>query len=308
MKLVYFDDYRLGVLKSDRVVDVTATVADVPYVDREDIVNRLIVRFDSYRARLEKVAVAAEGIALSSVKLRPPVPRPSSIFCMAVNYLDGMFPPKEIDAFQKAPTTLIGPGDTMVLPDIPASIFEGEAELAVVIGAPAEAVSEADALKHVFGYMNFIDGSARDLPGRTNPFFQMKSRKTFAPIGPYLVTADEVTDPQNLNVKLWINGTLKQDYSTRDMNHKIARCISWLSGMQPLLPGDIIACGTHHAGLSAFMDDDVVEMEIAPLGKLVIGVRDDLRRTWSRETRADRKGMTPITTPQLTGKYAEQGK
>jgi 2-keto-4-pentenoate hydratase/2-oxohepta-3-ene-1,7-dioic acid hydratase in catechol pathway len=304
MKLAYFDDYRLGLVKGERVVDVTVLVADLSHGEREEILNRLIARFDAYRARLEAAASASEGIPLASVTLRPPVPRPSSIFCMAVNYLDDMFPPKEIDAFQKAPSTIIGPGDTMILPDIPASIFEGEAELAVVIGARAEAVSEADAMDHVFGYMNFIDGSARDLPGRTNPFFQMKSRKTFAPIGPYLVTADEIADPQNLDVKLWVNGVLKQDYSTRDMNHKIQRCIAWLSGMQPLLPGDIIACGTHHAGLSAFMDGDVVEMEIRPLGRLKIGVRDDLKRTWSRETRADRKGMTPPTTPQLTGKYA----
>lgn len=308
MKLVYFNDDRLGVVKGETVIDVTAILTDVPQRDRQDLLNGLIVRFDAYRARLEQAVARSEGVPMASVTLKPPVPRPNSIFCMAVNYLDGMFPPKEIDAFQKAPTTIIGPGDVMVLPDIPASIFEGEAELAVVIGAPAEAVSEADAFKHVFGYMNFIDGSARDLPGRTNPFFQMKSRKTFAPIGPYLVTADEVADPHDLGVKLWVNGVLKQDYSTKDMNHKIARCISWLSGMQPLLPGDVIACGTHHAGLSAFMDGDAVEMEIAPLGRLIIGVRDDLKRTWSRETRADRKGMTPITTPQLTGKYAEQGK
>jgi len=304
MKFVYFDDYRLGVVKGERLVDVTVLVADLPQGEREEILNRLIVRFDAYRAKLAAAASASEGIPLASVTLKPPVPRPSSIFCMAVNYLDGMFPPKEIDAFQKAPSTIIGPEDTMILPDIPASIFEGEAELAVVIGARAEAVSEADAMDHVFGYMNFIDGSARDLPGRTNPFFQMKSRKTFAPIGPYLVTADEIADPQNLDVKLWVNGVLKQDYSTRDMNHKIRRCIAWLSGLQPLLPGDIIACGTHHAGLSAFMDGDVVEMEIAPLGRLKIGVRDDLKRTWSRETRGDRKGMTPPTAPQLTGKYA----
>ncbi len=308
MKLAYFDDYRLGVVKGERVIDVTAHVADLAHGEREDILNRLIARFDAYRAKLEQAASQAKGIALASVTLRPPVPRPSSIFCMAVNYLDGIVPPKEIDAFQKAPSTIIGPDDTMVLPDIPASIFEGEAELAVVIGARADAVREADAMQYVFGYMNFIDGSARDLPGRTNPFFQMKSRKTFAPIGPYLVTADEVADPQNLDVKLWVNDILKQDYSTQDMNHKIARCIAWLSGMQPLASGDIIACGTHHGGLSAFMDGDAVEMEIAPLGRLRIGVRDDLKRTWSRETRADRKGMTPPTAPQLTGKYAGEGR
>jgi 2-keto-4-pentenoate hydratase/2-oxohepta-3-ene-1,7-dioic acid hydratase in catechol pathway len=308
MKLAYFNDYRLGVVKAGRVVDVTSVAADIPHGEREDIMNRLIEGFARYRGKLEEAASRSDGVPLTAVTLRPPLPRPSSIFCMAVNYLDGIVPPREIDAFQKAPSTIIGPGETMVLPDIPASIFEGEAELAVVIGKRTENVGEGEAMQHVFGYTNFIDGSARDLPARLNPFFQMKSRKTFAPIGPYVVTADEVADPQDLTVKLWVNGVLKQDYSTRDMNHKIVRCISWLSNMQPLLPGDIIACGTHHAGLSAFMDGDSIEIEIAPLGRLTIGVRDELKRTWSRETRADRKGMTPPMTPQLTGKYADQAK
>ena len=97
---------------------------------------------------------------------------------------------------------MIGDGDTMVLPDVPASIFEGEAELALVIGKPATRVSQADAMKHIFGYTCFIDGSARGLPPPGNVFFQMKSRDTFAPIGPWIVTADEIADPQNLNITL----------------------------------------------------------------------------------------------------------
>src|SRR5204862_2462227 len=125
--------------------------------------------------------------------------------------------------FHKSPNAIIGPGDTMVLPDAPASVFEGEAELALVIGKRASNVAAADAMSYIFGYLNFIDGSARGL--KPDGFYAMKSRETFAPIGPFLVTADEVPDPQNLQVRLWNNGDLMQNYNTNDMAHKIPRCI-----------------------------------------------------------------------------------
>jgi 2-keto-4-pentenoate hydratase/2-oxohepta-3-ene-1,7-dioic acid hydratase in catechol pathway len=139
----------------------------------------------------------------------------------------------------------------------------------------------------------------------SNSFYQMKSRATFAPIGPYLVTADEIRDPLKLQVKLWVNGTLKQNYNTSDMAHKIARCIEWITSIHDLEPGDILATGTNHRGLSAFMDGDTIELETEGLGRLTVKVKDDLKRTWLRETRLDRemKGLEG-TTPQLTGKYA----
>jgi 2-keto-4-pentenoate hydratase/2-oxohepta-3-ene-1,7-dioic acid hydratase in catechol pathway len=186
---------------------------------------------------------------------------------------------------------------------VPATIFEGEAEMAVVIGKRASHVKAADAMDCVFGYTNFIDGSARGLPPQS--FFAMKSRDTFAPIGPYLVTKDEIADPHKVPIKLSVNGTIMQDFNTDDMAHKIPRCIEWVSSIHTLEPGDILATGTNHRGLNAFMDGDTVELECSGLGKLSFKVRDDLKRTWSRETRLDRqeKGFdTP--TPQVTGKYA----
>jgi 2-keto-4-pentenoate hydratase/2-oxohepta-3-ene-1,7-dioic acid hydratase in catechol pathway len=225
---------------------------------------------------------------------------------MAVNYMeDGTrTEPAPINAFLKSPGAIIGPGDTMVLPDVPATIFEGEAELAVVIGTRASAVPAARAMDHVFGYCNFIDGSARGLLPPGNTFYQMKSRDTFAPIGPYLVTADEIADPHRLAIRLSVNGTAKQSFSTSDMAHKIPRCIEWVTGIHTLEPGDVLATGTNHRGLSAFMDGDRIELEIEGLGKLQFNIRDDLKRTWARETRLDRqeKGLEG-TTPQLTGKH-----
>jgi 2-keto-4-pentenoate hydratase/2-oxohepta-3-ene-1,7-dioic acid hydratase in catechol pathway len=227
---------------------------------------------------------------------------------MAVNYMeDGTRPePAPINAFHKSASAVIGDGDTMVLPDVPASIFEGEAEMALVIGRRASNVKAAQAMKYVFGYVNFIDGSARDLPPAGNTFYQMKSRDSFAPMGPYLVTADEIRDPHRLQIRLWVNGMLKQDFNTSDMAHKIPRCIEWVSSIHTLSPGDVLATGTNHRGLSAFQDGDRIDLEVEGLGRLRVKVRDALKRTWARDTRLEheQKGLQG-RTPQLTGKYAK---
>ena len=308
MKILYFDDFKLGVLRGDDVIDVSAAVSDIPHTGPHDLISGLIARFDDYRGALEKLAEDGEGVPVASVRIRPPLPKPGKIDCMAVNYMeDGtLSEPAPINAFHKAPEAVIGCGDTMVLPDVPATIFEGEAELGLVIGKTASNVSQANAYDHIFGYVNFIDGSARNLPPPGNTFFQVKSRDTFAPIGPYIVTADEIEDPQNLQVRLWNNGTLMQDFNTDDMAHKIPRCIEWLSSIHTLSPGDLVATGTNHRGLNSFMDGDKIELEVEGLGRLHFDVRDDLKRTWARDTRLQHheKGLDGAHTPQLTGKYA----
>ena len=308
MKLLYFDDFRLGVLKGDTVVDVSKTVKGIPHTGPHDLINGLIERFAEYRKKLEKAAAGGRGIPAKKVKIRPPLPRPYNIDCMAVNYMeDGTrSEPAPINAFHKSPSSVIGDGDTMVLPDVPASIFEGEAEMAVVIGRRASNVKAANAMKHVFGYVNFIDASARDLPPAGNTFYQMKSRDTFAPMGPYLVTADEIRYPHHLQIRLWVNGVLKQDFNTGDMAHKIPRCIEWVSAIHTLNPGDVLATGTNHRGLSAFQDGDRIELEVEGLGRLRVKVRDALKRTWGRDTRLEheQKGL-PGRTPQSSGKYAK---
>ncbi len=308
MKILYFDDFKLGVLRGDDVIDVSAAVSDIPHTGPHDLISGLIARFDDYRGALEKLAEDGEGVPVASVRIRPPLPKPGKIDCMAVNYMeDGtLSEPAPINAFHKAPEAVIGCGDTMVLPDVPATIFEGEAELGLVIGKTASNISQANAYDHIFGYVNFIDGSARNLPPPGNTFFQVKSRDTFAPIGPYIVTADEIEDPQNLQLRLWNNGTLMQDFNTDDMAHKIPRCIEWLSSIHTLSPGDLVATGTNHRGLNSFMDGDKIELEVEGLGRLHFDVRDDLKRTWARDTRLQHheKGLDGAHTPQLTGKYA----
>ena len=308
MKIIFFDDFRLGVLSGDQVVDVSDKVTDIPMVGPHDLINGLIENFENYRSVFEAAAASGDGVSLGGVRIRPPLPRPINIDCMAVNYMeDGTrSEPAPINAFTKAPNSVIGPDDTMVLQDIPATVFEGEAELGVVIGKRCYQVSEAEAMDYVFGYINFIDGSARGLPPAGNVFFQMKARETFTPIGPYLVTKEEISDPQSLPIKLWVNGNLMQDFNTDDMAHSITRCIEWISHVHALEPGDIIATGTNHGGLNPFHDGDVVELECEGLGRLKINIRDDLKRTWERTTRLKRmeKGLEPLHAPQLTGKYA----
>jgi len=308
VKIIFFDDFRLGVLSGDQVVDVSDKVTDIPMVGPHDLINGLIENFENYRSVFEAVAASGDGVPLDGVRIRPPLPRPINIDCMAVNYMeDGTrSEPAPINAFTKAPNSIIGPDDTMVLQDIPATVFEGEAELGVVIGKRCYQVSEAEAMDYVFGYINLIDGSARGLPPAGNVFFQMKARETFTPIGPYLVTKEEISDPQSLPIKLWVNGNLMQDFNTDDMAHSITRCIEWISHVHALEPGDIIATGTNHGGLNPFHDGDVVELECEGLGRLKINIRDDLKRTWERTTRLKRmeKGLEPPHAPQLTGKYA----
>jgi 2-keto-4-pentenoate hydratase/2-oxohepta-3-ene-1,7-dioic acid hydratase in catechol pathway len=135
----------------------------------------------------------------------------------------------------------------------------------------------------------------------------MKSRDTFAPIGPWIVTADEIDDPQNLNITLSNNGQVMQKFNTNDMAHQIPRCIEWASSIHTLQPGDILATGTNHRGLHSFMDGDKIELTIEKVGTLTFNVKDELKRTWARTTRSQHKdkGGEGAHTPQTGGKYAK---
>jgi 2-keto-4-pentenoate hydratase/2-oxohepta-3-ene-1,7-dioic acid hydratase in catechol pathway len=109
-----------------------------------------------------------------------------------------------------------------------------------------------------------------------------------------------------VQIRLWVNGALKQDFNTGDMAHKIPRCIEWVSAIHTLNPGDVLATGTNHRGLSAFQDGDRIELEVEGLGRLHVKVRDALKRTWGRDTRLEHEQKSlPGRTPQLSGKYAK---
>ncbi|MDP9901933.1 fumarylacetoacetate hydrolase family protein [Variovorax ginsengisoli] len=306
MKLAFFDSYRLGLVVDDAIIDISNEVPAYTEAAASQAMIWLIENFDDKKPSLSKAAEQGERIPLANVRLRPPIPKPGNIVCMAVNYMEnGTLAERPlINAFHKASSGVIGHGDTMVLPDMAASVFEAEAEIALVIGRRADKVAAADWQDYVFGYVGFIDGSARGVKPDRNTFFQMKSRATFAPLGPWIVTADEIDDPQNLNIAMRVNGTLRQDFNTDDMAHSISKSIEWLSHIHPLEPGDIVATGTNHRGLGAVQHGDRLELTVERVGTLSVVVQDDLRRTWSTETRLERqtKGL-PALSPQLSGKY-----
>ncbi len=308
MKLVFFDDFKLGAIKNDAVVDLSDGVKGIAHTSPQDLLSQVIESWSEYAGALQNIVDQNAGTPLSSVRLRSPVPKPDNIVCMAVNYMeDGTRDaPAPINAFLKNSNCVIGNGDTMVLPDVPASIFEGEAELALVIGKRATKVRAEDADDYIFGYMNFIDGSARDLVDGRGVFFQMKSHDTFAPMGPYLVTADEIADPMHLQVQLWVNGKQTQNYNTDDMAHNIRRSIEFITSICTLDAGDVLALGTNHRGLHPFQDADIIEIEAEGMGRLTFNIKDDLKRTWTPETRLERQNRGDSgTAPQLTGKYAK---
>ena len=281
MKLVFFGDNKLGLIKDKTVVDLSGLVGEINAPTPQDLINTVISEFDSrYRARFLLEAESATGIPIRDANLHAPLPRPGQIVAMAANYLEdgALKEPRPINAFFKSPESVIGNGDTVVIPPSPATIFHHEAELGIVIGRVAENVPADQADQYIFGYVNFIDVSARGLGGVS--FYWGKSWDTFGPMGPYLVTADEIEDHHNLQVKLWVNNQLRQNYNTSDMGHKIPRIIEWASSIVRLEPGDLVICGTNHQGLGAVQDGDSVEIETEGLGKLRVSVQDKLKRAW----------------------------
>ena len=285
MKLAFFDDFRLGVIVGDRITDAMSAVEGTTFRRPQDLIEEVIINWDEMRPRIEAAVAGNDGVPLGSVRLRAPVPKPAKLICAAVNYLEfGMREPAVLDAFLKSPTAIIGSGDTCELPPAPASVFHHEPELAFVIGRTATKVEQDEALSYVFGYTNFLDMSARGLQGAVgNSFFLGKCWDTFAPMGPALVTADEIADPQNLQVRLWNNDDPRHDFPTSDMAHKITELISEMSKITTLEPGDVIATGVNHQHIGAVQNGDVLRMEIEGLGPpLIINVSDPSGREWPR--------------------------
>ena len=291
--VLYGDDFKLGVLKNNKVIDASEISDGIPHNTPQQLISNVIENFDRHRATLESLAEKEQGTPLNDVRLRAPLPRPGRLVCMAVNYMENgtRSEPAPIGAFNKSTSSIIGNGDTIVLPDSGASIYEHEAELAFVIGKKAERIKAEEAYDYIFGYTNIVDVSHRgnrdDTSQRSN-FFNGKSPHTFGPLGPSIVTADEVADPLNLPVKLWVQGDLRQDYNTSDMAHKIPEALEWITWIMTLEPGDVVATGTNHQGLGALQDGDTMEIEISDFGRLTNPVSDPLKRTWARETRAQK--------------------
>lgn len=216
--------------------------------------------------------------AESELRLGPPVPRPGKIICVGLNYRahaaeSQMEEPEYPVLFSKFGNAVAGPGEEVALPAA-AEQYDYEAELVVVMGRRAKGVPAEAALDYVLGYCNGNDLSARDLQTRTSQWLLGKSLDGFLPIGPYLATPEEVPDPQNLRIRLWLNGELRQDAHTRDMIFPVARLIAYISRYMTLEPGDIIATGTPEGVILGrperdwLKPGDRVAVEIDGLGRL----------------------------------------
>ena len=193
-------------------------------------------------------AAIRKTVSLSGVTLLPVIPNPQKIICIGVNYADhaaetGQAPPPYPTVFAKFANTLAASGDPIVLPSASA-MPDYEGELAVVIGRPGRQITEQDALDYVAGYTAFNDVSARDFQGHTSQWTMGKSPDTFGPLGLALVTADEIPDPQRLELRTTVNGEVLQQASTADMVFTVRQLIAYLSQTMTLLPGDVIATGT----------------------------------------------------------------
>lgn len=200
-------------------------------------------------AALDRVrAVAGPTISLSSVKLCAPIPRPPKIICVGLNYRDhaiesNMQIPTTPTIFCKFPTAVIGPGDNIVLPKN-STQPDYEAEFAFVVGPGGRHISADNWRSHVFGYMNLNDVSARDVQLATSQWVMGKTFDTFCPMGPWLVTADEIADPHALDIGLTIHGEVLQKSNTKELIFKIPDLIAHLSSIFTLEPGDVVSTGT----------------------------------------------------------------
>ena len=272
-------NYRLGIKSGDKIIDVAtcceALNSDLP-ITAEELCNAGFNTIKHYRELTEK---APENALLdeNEITYGPVIQTPEKVICVGLNYRkhaveSNMAIPKTPVLFSKFNNSLTGH-----LHEVDVSGLEQldyEAELGVVIGKTAKNVSVEDALDYVFGYCNANDLSERALQFLSGQWFVGKSIDDFLPTGPYLVTADEVGDPQSLTIRGWLNGELRQDSTTSDMIFSVAECISYISQYMTLKPGDLIATGTPegvilgHENKIWMKPGDEYSVEIGNLGRL----------------------------------------
>ncbi len=297
MRLVTFDDYRIGVLSDGGVHDVSAVV---PGWEPGDVwaMNRLIARWDSLRQRVEAQAASSPATPLDTVRLRAPIPAPMHLFAAPANFRAHVAEMREqgfrgtagsaaspaqdtadtLGFFLKATGSITGPQDPIALParDYPDRRFDHEGEIAFVIGRPARGVSPEEAVDYIFGYTIVVDATLRAGQGRAEERVQRKSFASFSPMGPCVATADEIGDWRQLQVKLWHNGEQKQDARATDMIVDIPHLLSRASHVLPLQPGDVYTTGSP-PGVGRIAPGDTVVVEAPGIGRMTLSV---VERDW----------------------------
>ncbi len=272
-------ELRLGVKRPGGVLDVRAAAADTNAHGVPLTIEALLAGGAAAQAALEKFVLDAPAVPMldeSQIVYGPCVPHPGKIICLGMNYqrhTARVEPGQQAwpILFAKYANSLAAADEVIPLPPV-AVEYDYEAELAVVIGRRARNVSEADALDYVFGYCNANDLSSRELQKRTSQWMLGKILDKFLPLGPYLVTADEVPDPQALSIRAWVNGELGQDATTADMIFSVPYLISYMSHYFTLEAGDMILTGTPdrvpRPEKHWLRAGDHVEIEVQGLGRL----------------------------------------
>jgi 2-keto-4-pentenoate hydratase/2-oxohepta-3-ene-1,7-dioic acid hydratase in catechol pathway len=292
MKLATIKPNDLAIVKNDRLIPIGGTLSRDGALPGGATMVDLIANYDALKTRLEDIAAKAQSVNLEASLLGPPVQNPSKIWAAAGNYkrgsqglgdargrgTAGKTSPEELleNIFLKPPSAIAGPEDKILIPRNADSIFP-ELELCVVIGKKARHLSKQRAFDAIFGYTIMLDVTARgyglskNLSGTRNV---RKGFETFAPIGPWITTKDEIPDPHNVWMKLWINGELKQSAKTDAMINDIATQISFLSQVTTLYPGDLITTGNPDSPefQEKLKPGDVLKSEIEGIGAMNLGV------------------------------------
>lgn len=274
--------YRIGaIISDDKIIDLTALVSGKS-LTAQGLLNCFDLEQDFVEQARSAINNKSESTftftARKDIQICAPVPRPGKIICIGLNYRDhakesGMGIPKSPIVFSKFGNCVVGTNQPIVSPKISSQV-DYEAELAFVVGRKAKNVRKEDAVKYVFGYTNFNDVSARDLQFADGQWQRGKSCDTFAPLGEYIATTDEIEDPHNLKIHFRLNGETLQNSNTRELIFKIPELIEFLSQTITLEPGDIIATGTPPGvGFTRkppvfLKDGDLAEVEIEGLGIL----------------------------------------
>ena len=281
MRICWFNDNRLGLVKDGRVHDVTAALGKLKVSYPSPKGDLLVANLATVRNDIAAAAEGAKTYAVSEVKFLSPVANPTKIIGVPVNYKDHVAEAsaqrtvftgryqgsiEEQGLFLKANSALVGPSEGVKV-RFPDRRTDHEMELGIIIGRKAANVSETDALTYIAGYAIALDMVVRGTEDRS---FR-KSIDTYAVLGPWMVTADEIPDPTNLNFSLAVNGEVKQKSNTRDMIMGIRRQIAWASEFYTLWPGDIIMSGTC-AGVSQVRPGDVMHCEIEKVGAMDVPV------------------------------------
>ncbi|MDR4946792.1 fumarylacetoacetate hydrolase family protein [Neobacillus cucumis] len=291
MKIAIFNENVLGVVKGDRIVDVSNR-AGWNTENPHDSFLRLMEDFDEIKERIETDMDACSSFPLSQVELKSPVPGTGKIWAAPVNYrnhqkeMNAMFnnAPRtieELGLFLKSPDSLSGPSEPIILP-FKDRRTDHEAELGYVIGKRAKNIPSSEAKNYIFGYFALMDISIRGNEERT----WRKSFDTFTPIGPWIVTVDEIENPNDLAMKLWVNDELRQDGSTKYLIYDCYKCFELANQEMTLKPGDIIATGTPE-GVGPIEAGDQVRIEIEQIGSFTVDVKysDKLVKEYSQTSK-----------------------